>query len=67
MAHIHSIQGLPSGVEIIDPNNSNLHWHAISNEITTTDAFGAGHTHRWRGILTSAPIDVIQDEGGENA
>ena len=63
MAHLHrhAIQGLPTSVSIVDPNNGNLHWHAISNEITTTDVFGPGHRHRWRGVLTSTPIDDITE------
>ena len=64
--HIHSIQGLPTSISIIDPRNSNLHWHTISNMITTSDAFGLGHTHRWRGVLTSIQIDVTESETGEN-
>ena len=64
--HIHSIQGLPTSISIIDPNNLNLHWHTISNTITTSDAFGVAHTHRWRGVLTSSQIDVTESETGEN-
>lgn len=65
-SHKHSIQGLPTSISVIDPNNANFHWHTISNSITTTDQFGIGHTHRWRGVLTSAPIDVSQNETVEN-
>ena len=64
--HRHSIQGLPTSISIVDPSNQNLHWHTIGNDITTTDAFGVGHTHRWKGVLTSTTIDVTETETGED-
>lgn len=63
MAHLHrhSVQGLPTSTSIVDSTNQDLHWHSIGNDITTSDAFGVGHTHRWRGVLTSAQIDDVSE------
>jgi HK97 family phage prohead protease len=60
MAHLH-VHTLPDGREtgpaIIDSVNANLHAHAIDDGVTSTDAFGAGHTHTFQGEQTSLPID----------
>ncbi len=66
MAHFH-IHTLPDGTEtsapVIDPDNEELHWHTAGDERTSTDAFGAGHTHTIDGEITSPPIDRDSNKG----
>lgn len=68
MAHLH-IHTLPDGTEtsaaVVDPDNEELHWHTVNGERTSTDPFGAGHTHAIDGETTSPPIDRDSNKGDD--
>jgi len=55
--HIHLVaQNKRTSIEVIDPNDSTRHWHRVGNLRTSTDPFGAGHTHQFEGKTTSGPM-----------
>jgi len=59
MAHIHTLSdGTPTGSDIRDINNLDLHWHEAKGAITSSDRYGEGHTHQFQGMVTSAPINI---------
>ena len=68
MAHLH-VHTLPDGTEtgpaVIDPDDENLHWHLVDGNQTSTDKFGAGHTHTLDGETTSPPIDRDSNKGSD--
>lgn len=68
MAHLH-IHTLPNDIEtsiqIVDPDNEELHWHTVDDERTSTDAFGEGHTHTINDETTSPPIETDINKGNE--
>lgn len=64
MPHIHRLSdGRETGPEIISQEEESLHWHAVGDEQTSTDPFGAEHTHVFDGEKTSGPIE--QTKGAE--
>ena len=60
--HVHTIDTSrgekTTSVEVVDEDDDNLHWHTINRGRTSTDAFGAGHVHIYRGEETSQPISA---------
>ena len=63
IAHTHKalVRGITigTGPAIIDPSDSNLHFHLFGdNERTSSDAFGLGHEHSIMGNPTSIAIDL---------
>jgi len=58
MPHFHTLlDGVETSTEIIDPDDSNQHWHTVNGEQTSTDPFGPGHTHTVDSDETSGPIE----------
>ena len=65
MAHTHSTaDGRETGPEIVDPDNLDLHRHEVDGEITSSDAFGPGHTHEFQGEQTSGPQEMADNDKG---
>ena len=63
MAHIHTLlDGTRTGPEIRDTNDPNLHWHEVLGSRTSSDPFGPGHMHDFRGDKTSTPIEIDDND-----
>ncbi len=68
IAHTHTLaDGQRTGSDILDPNDPKRHWHGVDGGRTTSDAFGQGHIHLFKGQETSASLaNEIPVEEGDN-
>lgn len=53
--HIHTLDGKETSLDVVDPDNDAQHWHTIDGGKTSTNPYGAGHTHTYQGEETSGP------------
>lgn len=62
--HVHTIETSrgekTTSIEVISPDDDNLHSHRINGGMTSIDAFGVGHVHTYRGEETSPPIPATE-------
>ncbi len=59
IAHVHTLAGEQrTGLDILDPNDPKRHWHEVDGDRTTSDPFGQGHIHLFRGRGFLAPVLV---------
>jgi len=66
--HNHTLfDGRETGPDIKSMTDPNLHWHEVVGDKTSTDAYGEGHTHEFRGDTTSGPLPFNDnDENDED-
>ncbi len=58
--HVHTIRVSgrlkTTSNTVVDPDDDTQHFHRINGGKTSSDEFGGGHTHTYRGNRTSPPL-----------